>query len=392
MSNGCRVVFLLHGVDTDLDAEQMPAWYSPVRRELQAFYDVIALRYRSYDRFGKVLVTTFRGAIFAALLVALPAIFIGHFSRLSFIVATSMVVIGLTISGLERLRRRAVVAQVAAQMAGRDGLLEAHAIAHSFGTYVLSRAFERTMVSAQHVVLTGCVLSQRFNWDRLWKHRGDGARPFLFVRNECSREDNVVMLAGRAAIFTGLGRAGELGFEASRRPEAPPVHNVPGPWGRCSASSRECDTAPMIHNFALQDYAHSDVFLSGDHARQLWLPTFWGFDPSAFKDFVIRCAELIERNTSPLLSEAMGLYEDIGDERYPWFSIDVSAPKSIRTVAMSEARLRGVKVTPEQLTTITQKTCESIVAGWQQPDHPERRLAFPRNALGWTIKSVLDMQ
>ncbi len=388
MRDGRKVVFLLHGVDPDLDERGVPAWYAPVRRELEAFYDVVELRYRRYDRFGKVLLTTFGGAPIAAILIAAFLLLLGRTSVVAVASAIAVLLIGCLACAVELFRRNASSREVAGQLGNGAARRENHLIAHSFGTFLFPRAARRAPVPLQHVILTGCVLSRRFDWEAFWHHRGDGVRLFQHVRNECSTGDRIARWAGLATLLTGLGDAGARGFLSSDRPGAPSVHNVNGPWGPCRAASAACRKPPVIHNLVLHAYGHDGVFLSGVHARNLWLPTFWSYDPLAFSEFVIRCGEILEQQEQHYSVREM--YDALADEPFPWFSMDSSAPKSIRAVVEGEAGARGLAVTPDRLALITQRTCESMVVAWQQPDIEGRMLAYPRQALGWSMKKVLE--
>lgn len=385
------VVFLVHGVDADLDERKMPQWYQLARKELDTFFHIVEVRYRRYDRLGKAFVISLRGALAVAFACAAAIVWLGRASLLSIAAAVTLVVGGLLLSAYESSRRQATIREIAGQLG--DGLQKGnghHVIAHSFGTFLLPEALKHTIASLQHVVLAGSVLPRRYDWRTLWKRADNGPRRYHRVRNEYSADDYVAALAGMVWALTGCGCAGAKGFiDTTTEDEASIVHEVAAPYGPCSTRSEACSTAPIIHNVALGDYGHSDVFLSAAHARELWLPTLWSYEPHAYNDFVTRCCEIIRLYEAGFRTEARDRCEAMLDEAFEFFGADENVPRSIRFVVGAEAAARGTLFTDDELAAIVRTMAELVMSAWQRPDRPARKLAYPRRALASAMDHTL---
>lgn len=113
-------------------------------------------------------------------------------------------------------------------------------IAHSFGTYLVSRVLERGKFDDRihRIILCGSVIRESFNWDGV-KQRVDGPPLADFILNDCGNADPWPAIAEAASWR--YGRTGTHGF------------------GDIYVTDR-------IHNGG-----HS-VFLTEDFAREWWLP------------------------------------------------------------------------------------------------------------------------
>jgi hypothetical protein len=362
----------------------MPDWYSRIRSELQAHFDVVEIRYRTYDTLGKLRVASFRGGFLGALLIAAIIVWLGKASTTAVVTAAAVVSAGLLISVLEHYRREKTIRDVAGQLGARyRGGRNHHVIAHSFGTFLLPRALMRTTISIQNIVFAGSVLPRRYDWRHVWRHAPEPFRLFHRLRNEFST-DWVVSLAGFGWSLTGCGWAGARGFSPSKFVDSPAVHDVERPWGPCSRDPLACLNAPIIHNVALGDYGHSGVFLSNAHARDLWLPTFWSYEPYAYGEFAARCGDITQMHDDGYPQQGEEFCETLLEEEFPWFGT-VAKPRSIREVVERRYADMNRQLVPKRVVEITKVMAELLVAGWLGENPDERPLAYPARALAAAI-------
>lgn len=157
---------------------------------------------------------------------------------------------------------------------------EPYLVAHSFGTVLsmlLMKSYPR--VKFKKVILVGSALNPNFDWNCLiYKD--------FKVRNEVGGRDIVVVLAGIARLLfkSYLGNAGKVGFSGQD------VHSINGPLDGClHCDSELTHDSARVHNVPLGQYGHSTYFLGLGHARDLWLPFFWGMNPQDYRELIICC-------------------------------------------------------------------------------------------------------
>jgi hypothetical protein len=367
----------------------MPDWYSRVRSALQSHFHVVELRYRGYDTLGKVRVASFRGAFILSVFAAGMIAWLEKATPLSVLVGVAIVSVGLLVSVLELYRRQHTIDEVVGQLGThhRRGR-EHHIIAHSFGTFLLPRVLMRTTISLQTVVLAGSVLPCRYDWRGVWQHASDPLRLFHRIRNEFSK-DLVVAFAGWGWALTGCGRAGSRGFSASKASDVLTVHDVTTPWGPCRQAADACSRAPIIHNVDLGRYGHSGVFLSGVHAKDLWLPSFWLYEPYAYQCFALLCGNILEKYEDGYPQQADELCGTLLEQEFAWFGTAV-APRSVRVVVENRFEAMGLPCSNERLLKITRLLAELMTAGWQGEDPDQTQLAYPLKALAAAIDHTVQ--
>ncbi len=210
------------------------------------------------------------------------------------------------------------------------GALATHVIAHSFGTYLAARAMAAYDIVFDRVVLVGCVLPRRFNWQEIFERSPvSGALGWLSrtmdVRNEVGSSDSVVWLAGLTAWLTReLGGAGRKGFLAGPHD----VHSISNPWRTCENCS---SSAAAVHNVTLEQYGHSMWALGVGHVLHFWLPYLWGYPPAEFRDWLNVCS----RATRELQTGAEEHFVDaVGfllTHEWAWTSTVDGQPRSLET-------------------------------------------------------------
>jgi hypothetical protein len=153
-----------------------------------------------------------------------------------------------------------------------------HLIAHSLGSLIVCRALRSELyLRPLRLVLAGCVVDPGYDWSSLKQKVGA-------VRNEVATADFVSAIASLLRWrIDGIGRAGQIGFTPSDV-----VHTVPTVDGVCPQSPN----GALVHNYVSAGKGHSGV-LSVTTAKYLWLPFFWGFEPSEFQRLLDDCAEMV---------------------------------------------------------------------------------------------------
>jgi hypothetical protein len=124
-----------------------------------------------------------------------------------------------------------------------------HAIAHSFGTYLLSSAIQKYpgVVALDRVIFFGSVINAEFGWKELAEAGGVKA-----IRNETGQRDHVSLLAGCAFWIRGMGNSGMKGFSGN---------------------------ATCVENVPYSEFRHSDAAELRKHINESWLPFLWGIPP-----------------------------------------------------------------------------------------------------------------
>jgi len=179
-----------------------------------------------------------------------------------------------------------------------------HIIAHSLGSFLIGRALRQIRPMRGHrIVLAGCVLKRRFDWQGLLNKKSDA---FDAIRNEVARKDWV---AGTATLlcwrFPDFGSAGRNGFVGN----GSFIHDV-------SDDSQSCPhclaagVAAKLHNFISDHLGHSGVLETSDFASNYWLPFFLEIEPSEFHLFLRVCSGIVEGLPIAVTGRAAGKLDD----------------------------------------------------------------------------------
>jgi hypothetical protein len=183
---------------------------------------------------------------------------------------------------------------------GADDDVTVHAIAHSFGTFLLGQVLKKQVengppkktIRINRIILVGSVLDTGFPWNQL--PAVDGRIPFKQVRNEVGGRDRVVEWAGRTQLRPFKSLLGSIGFGAAGRQgfTSEEVHNVNNSLDYCEhCRTREEREAPRVHNVHLPFFHHSDAFAVLERAERFWLPFLLGIDAWEYWDFRRLCVK-----------------------------------------------------------------------------------------------------
>ena len=303
-----KTVFLIHGVNSTGD------WYAGVQSVLEPHFRCVPLHYKGLERRG------------------LPKAFLS-------------------------INAEAAVDQVREQYdTETTGQTEAqHVIAHSFGTVVVKELLcKYPWVRFDRMIFAGSPLPQRFSWASMLE-RDPGKLAQL--RNETGEKDRLVRAVGLMnRVRPGLGNAGWAGFSEG--------HTLAGPLMGCElceeVPSEEVPTRGVpteevptrVHNVPLEEYGHSDYFLSEQHAHHLWLPWLWGLVPVEFRSFQDLCGK-----TSRLRADGLAVEAELSAKllaKLPWQWTEVEGPEIsfltyVQLVLGSDHRLRGLKMDQRKL-------------------------------------------
>jgi len=278
-------VVTVHGVSSD------GPWQEMLRFLLYPFFECTSIKYRHYRRFGAIKLVLDPWV----LVVGLIAMFL--LRRLSLLRGllgwacawTLLLGVGHLLAFLRRMR--AFTAYMNQLNAFLIAGARPHLIAHSFGTYLAGRALEKwPALRFRRIILTGCVLSSRYNWSAL---NGGQRHACVAVRNEIAKKDAIARVAFLLqGLLPGMGHAGFSGFAD------PPnvVHNVKSPYECCPAC--RAGASALVHNVEHPEFGHSDQFITSLHAESFWLPFLWSMEPSEYQEFLDLCHEAAELEES----------------------------------------------------------------------------------------------
>jgi pimeloyl-ACP methyl ester carboxylesterase len=185
-----------------------------------------------------------------------------------------------------------------------------HVIAHSLGTYLVGRALKKFPdFDLGHIVLVSTVLPRRYPWRKILAHR---PRCVTSVRSEFGRADLVVRgVRWIRWLAWDLGTAGAYGFKVD--PSC--VHTNDSPTLRCSLCVN--NLAP-VHNIPLGEFTHSDAFLGVMHARNLWLPFLWGYDPDEYSYYLEKCREAAGLHKQRRWPELDAVANELWGRKFTW--------------------------------------------------------------------------
>jgi hypothetical protein len=335
-------VLLIHGISSD------GAWFATVGRALRPYFEIEEFPYEEYRADGDWRVATGlskddalrRGAAsigVTAAAVAAAGLALGPLGAAAALAAGVGGGWRWTTGEREPLRRRVTLTLRQRLEALNAGGEAPHVVAHSFGTYLVTRTLERHPdLRVDRMVLAGGVVRCDYPWGAL-TYAGAAAPPpapgptgaaapgpgdpagrdaarrarvravlgglhmrVAAVRSETSTADPAVINAHRARwLLDGVGGSGWRGFD-----EAPGVvHTAADPLGRCPTCTaalqasgprlpapgvRVPGCAP-VHNVPLGTFPHSDHFFGPGHGERFWLPFLWGYPPHLYYDYLRAC-------------------------------------------------------------------------------------------------------
>jgi hypothetical protein len=291
----------------------MGEWQKKVEAVLKPHFECVHIQYPHYRRFG-ALRLLFNCVL---LIIGISATVAYYTESATHSVTPALAILAVSAATARYLavrRREKALAyfQKALQASLKPGE-RPHIIAHSFGTYLTGRVLKKWEDARfDHVVLTGSVLSQNYEWKGLNKHNRTAVRK---VRNERALKDLVAMAVGAMyGTIPEMGYAGLTGF----RGDAETIHNTKGPYEPCSiCAPKDC---ALVHNVVHKNLGHSDHFLTLNHALSFWLPFFWDIEPYEYQIWLELCDDAA--NTEEELgarSPKLAKYEDwLSTEPWRW--------------------------------------------------------------------------
>jgi pimeloyl-ACP methyl ester carboxylesterase len=323
----------IHGIDSTGE------WQKAVRPVFDPHFTYVAIDYDKYRPLGWLKLA------FEPLVLALGSVtcialaLLGLVRGLALLAPVALVVTAACGGAL--LRRRATVRLIKTKLDAATGAglpPSAHLIAHSLGTFLSMRALEKfPNVRFDRVVLSGCVLPARFDWEGLLSAKPGAVTA---VWNEVGRHDYVVWLANQARRFIpGLGHAGLVGFRG-----APGlIHYVDEPSRPCKA----CVAGPpaVIHNVVIQRFDHNDAFVGRGHAMSFWLPFLWGIPPREYREFLEQCTLAARYHDNRDLVR-LRVIEDVFRKR-EWSWVGTTLEDAITLEIVTRVPATAVGVPPE---------------------------------------------
>lgn len=279
-------VVTVHGISS------AGAWQETVRFLLHPFFECTSIKYKQYRRFGPIKLVLEPWWLAISLIAAsiLWRLNVLHGGLRRWGAVFVIVCVGHL---LAYYRRRRAFSTFMKQL--NTSLIAGerpHVIAHSFGTYLTGRALKKwSALRFKRIILTGCVLSSRFNWKDL---NASQRQAFVAVRNEIAMKDWVVQSAFfLQGLLPGMGHAGFRGFLGP----SSIIHKTSGPFECCQRCLN--GAGALVHNVVHPEFGHSDHFITNAHAEFFWLPFLWKMEPSEYQEFIDLCyeaAELEERH------------------------------------------------------------------------------------------------
>lgn len=177
-------------------------------------------------------------------------------------------------------------------------------IAHSLGTYLTGHVLLETLqLRLGRILFTGCVLEQRYPWERLVPPQRWGLiavtnyvgwLDMVAFATGCLRELWVFLTRpfwyGRFADFLGrlttwrpLGMAGFSGFTQQKF-----IVHTQAPAGYCAACKKE-GRRGFVHNIDHGWARHSTLNQDKSFQSWAWLPCLWGMSPHEFDEWLAWC-------------------------------------------------------------------------------------------------------
>lgn len=264
----------VHGINTE------GLWQEMVKPVFAPHFEYKAIKYPYYRRLGVLKLVIEPWVFFPLVIIVFVLWYLSYISSLLMFVLALPILLFSYLGSF--VRRRLAVNSVKREMMkymvnGR----RPHIIAHSLGTFLTFTYLGKFPdPRARNIVLTGCVLTRDFDWNRL---KSFNPLAFRKIRNEVGSKDWVASLAYYLERWVpGLGVAGFAGFSEAENI----VHTVPSPNQPCETCKGQ---AVPIHNVISPYCGHSDTFIDHGYASRYWLPFLWDIDPTEYEEFLNLC-------------------------------------------------------------------------------------------------------
>ena len=187
-----------------------------------------------------------------------------------------------------------------------------HLIAHSLGTYLAGSLLSRSdSLRFDRIVLTGSVLSPKYNWAQL---NACGRFGCGQVRNEVGKKDLVVW--GAFFLHGWNGAFGRSGFSGFHQCEA--VHNLSGAFEKCPRCEAGAGGQALVHNVPHTEVGHSDLFITPAYCDTFWLPFLVGLHPQEYRDFGDLCLTAAELEVEDFHGELPSVIAQLNETSWAW--------------------------------------------------------------------------
>jgi len=274
-----KLLITIHGINSDRK------WQNAAVGVLGRHFECETLRFDGYRRLGffrNCFSLRFLAIAFAGLVVA---------ARWNKTVGITLMALSVLVAAWFAIKKRArTVAQFLRDYedkAGQHRDRAPHAIAHSFGTYLLCKGLEKYPdVAFDRVILWGSVVDAKFPWEAVAARGGVSA-----VRNEQSKRDFVSRLAGHAFWIRGMGRSGCTGFISG---------------------------AGIVQNVIFPRFKHSDAARLRKHVEESWLPFLWGIDPTEYVELLDACDSSLRNLRNGSLVSTCSTEPDFDNRKWSW--------------------------------------------------------------------------
>ena len=236
-----------------------------------------------------------------------------------------------------------------------DNDVATHAIAHSFGTYLLvAGQREEPIRLLDRVVLLGTPLARRTSWSRLFEMT-DLEHPRIgSIRNEIGLCDPIGRV-GKFGARLGLkdfGSAGRLGFKTVDII----VHTRGDAWRECVDCLSAKDRAG-VHNVRFWGDPHPADYRAGLHATTQWLPHLLCVGSGEFKVLIGLAMKLARLRPSSNPSPTNTLIRDVRTHRA---ALNKSLWAAARMALVKRDRNRLRSASPQERNDLTWQT----LFGW----------------------------
>lgn len=327
-----RTVVTVHGVNTK------GQWQEDLQPLFTPHFHYVIIKYPSYRWFGVFKLVLEPWVLFplgAALLwMMYRGLIAGWFHLTIWFLAV------LILAHLSSYVRRWLTLAFVKRRVTRHMLFgrRPHVIAHSLGTYLMSRTLKKfSDVRAHNLILAGSVISRSWDWTGLLA-RNQFA--FRRIRNEVAMKDWVARLAYfLEGLIPGFGMAGFAGFY-----EVPDViHTVASSNSSCG----KCPATPaVIHNVKSLEAGHSDAFIGPGYAASFWLPYLWDIDPPEYQRFMEMCVLAYDLQE---MGDNVGIRpveRELRDTPWSWIAPQSSLAKYVEEQVLAHPSLTtGVTIT-----------------------------------------------
>jgi hypothetical protein len=258
-------------------------WQERISQALAPHFEFKAIKYLHYRWFGatKLVLEPWIVAAIPAEVVLARQFRLFDSSREQLVICAGLAILAFLFAPL---RREWALRSVARQM---DEVTETpgpkYLVAHSLGTYLSAMAMQKfANVQFHSAILTGCVLSRRFDWPAI-QVRG---KTLQRISNEVAGSDRVPQLAFfLAGLVPSMEHSGRFGFAG--KPEM--VHSLTGPLEECPLCAPP--QYALVHNIVSKEMRHSDHFITTGYAFKFWLPFFWNIPAGEFQELLQLCEE-----------------------------------------------------------------------------------------------------